>query len=86
MKFKIETKTLNHKRKMKNLFKFAFVALALTAFTACNEEATTEAEAVETEVVTEEEVAPVEEVAPATEEVVVDSTVVVEEAPATEVQ
>ena len=58
MKFKIEIKKLNHKHKMKNLFKFAFVAFALTAFTACNTEeaATTEAEAIETEVATEEEV------------------------------
>ncbi|RIJ42919.1 hypothetical protein [Pontibacter oryzae] len=66
MKFKIETKTLNHKHKMKNLFTFAIVALALTSFTACNnEEAATETEAVETEVVEE---TPVVE-----EEVVVDS-------------
>ncbi len=82
MKFKIETKKLNHKHKMKNLFKFAFVAFALTAFTACNSEeaATTEGEVIETEeVVTDEEVITDEPVVEEdTTAVLTDSATVVE--------
>ncbi|EJF11337.1 hypothetical protein O71_04046 [Pontibacter sp. BAB1700] len=79
MKFKFETKTLNHKHKMKNLFKFAFVAFALVAFTACNtEETATETEAVETEVVETEEVVTEEVEADTTVEVEADTTVTVQ--------
>ncbi|WP_276499173.1 hypothetical protein [Pontibacter litorisediminis] len=62
---------------MKNLFTFAIVALALS-FTACNNEGTTETEAVETETVETE--APVVE-----EEVVTEDTTTAVEADSTTV-
>jgi large-conductance mechanosensitive channel len=73
---KKETKTLNYKHKMKNLFKFAIVAFAVVTFTACNEEATTETEATETEIV--EETAVEEEVVVEETTTEVDTATVVE--------
>ncbi|WP_206073055.1 hypothetical protein [Pontibacter flavimaris] len=76
MKFKSKPKHLITNTKMKNLFTFAIVALAIS-FTACtNEEATTETEVVETEAVEETPVVEEEVVVEDSAAVEADSTVI----------